>query len=317
MLLNRVTGLIVLVLLFASIAPAMEPLEQRAFDLPAGGTVIIDTYRGPIKVVPEDRRDVMITVRAQAPHKDEAKGRVAVDRIELRMDPHGSDLVVMVRNPRETGLRFVWEDPARLEIDVEVLVPMHCNLNLRTGEGAITVGSMAGRMLARTETGPIFFRQIDGSVEARNQNGDIIVSRCTGPVNLRTISGDVRIGTVGGQAVLETVNGDIEVQTAHDLIMAQAAEGSIEAGFAQIADGSRLKTALGNITATFNPEAAFLVHATARWGRVISDLPLEEVSGGSGRGRLVGAHNGGGPRVDLQAGGGQVKLMSGQPLFEL
>lgn len=314
---NRITGLIVLALLFAPIAPAMEQLEQRAFDLPAGGTVIIDTYRGPIKVVPEGRRDVMITVRAQAPHKDEAKGRVAVAGLELRMDPHGSDLVVMVRNPRETGLRFVWEDPARLEIDVEVQVPMHCNLNLRTGEGGITVGSMAGRMMARTESGPIFFRQIDGSVEAKNQNGDIIVSRCTGPVTLRTVTGDVRIGTVGGRAVLETLNGDIEVQTAHDLILAQAAEGDIVAGFAQIADGSWLKTARGNITATFNPEEAFLIHATARWGRVLSDLGLEEVAGGAGRGRLVGRHNGGGPRVDLQAGGGQVKLTPGRPLFEL
>lgn len=317
MLPNRVTGLSVLVLMLAPIAPAMEQLEQRAFDLPAGGTVIIDTYRGPIKVVPEDRRDVMITVRAQAPHKDETKGREAIERLELEMIPRGRELVVTVRNARETGVRFVWEDPARLEIDVEVLVPLHCNLDLRTGEGAITVGSMTGRMSARTEAGTIFFRQIDGSVEAQNRNGDIIVSRCTGPVTLRTFTGDVRIGTVGGQAVLETLNGDIEVQTAHDLIMAQAAEGDIEAGFAQIADGSRLKTALGNITATFNPEEAFLIHATARWGRVVSDLPLEAVSGGVGRGRLVGRHNGGGPRVDLQAGGGQVKLTPGRPLFEL
>jgi predicted NBD/HSP70 family sugar kinase len=176
---------------------------------------------------------------------------------------------------------------------------------------------MTGHMRARSESGTVFFRQIDGSVEVQNKQGDIIVSRCTGPVTLRTVTGDVRIGTVGGQAVLETLNGDIEVQTAHDLIMAQAAEGNIEAGFAQIADGSRLKTALGNITAAFNPEESFLIHATARWGQVLSDLPLEELSGGAGHSRLVGRHNGGGPRVDLQAGGGQVKLTPGRPLFEL
>lgn len=316
MLPTRATGLIVLALMFAPTVPAMEQLEQRAFDLPAGGTVVIDTYRGPITVVPEDRRDVMITVRAQAPHKDEAKGRAAIERLDLQMVRRDRELVIMVRNPRETGLRFVWEDPTRLEIDIEVQVPMHCNLELRTTEGAITVGSMTGHMTARTEAGTIFFRQIDGSVEAQNKNGDIIVSRCTGPVTLRTVSGDVRIGTVGGQAVLETLNGDIEVQTAHDLIMAQVAEGNIEAGFAQIADGSRLKTALGNIKATFNPDEGFLVHATSRWGRVLSDLQLEKTSGGVGRGRLVGRHNGGGPRIDLEVSGGYVKLAPGRPLFE-
>lgn len=317
MLPGRLTGALTLSLILAATAHAMEQLEQRAFDLPAGGTVVIDTYRGPITVLPQERRDVMVTVRAQAPHKDEARARAAIDRLELQMIPQDGGLVVTVRNPRETGVRFIWDETARLDVEIEVLVPMHCNLGLRTNEGGITVGNLTGRITARTEAGTIFFRQIDGSVEAHNRNGDIIVSRCTGLVTLRTVTGDVRIGTVGGRAVLETLNGNIEVQTAHDQIMAQAAEGDIEAGFAQIADGSRLKTSFGNIKATFNPDEAFQIHATARWGRVSSDLPLEELSGATGRGRLVGQHNGGGPRVDLLAGGGQVNIVPGRPLFDL
>ncbi|MEY3774442.1 MAG: hypothetical protein RLZZ129_1222 [Verrucomicrobiota bacterium] len=180
-------------------------------------------------------------------------------------------------------------------------------VELRTSDGSITVGNLRGRMQARARQGTIFFRQIDGSVDARTEKGDVVVSRCTGAVTLRTVQGSIRIGTIGGRASLETVDGDIEFQAAHAPVVAVTRSGDITAGFAAVAGGSQVRTALGNITAQVNPDAAFALRAQSGWGPVEAKLPFENE--GNGRsGRLSGLRNGGGPLLELSAGGGRVTI---------
>jgi hypothetical protein len=313
-------SLLVLGLLFMALAPAgraMDRVEQRSFLLPAQGGVRIDAYRGLINVVPGAGHEVRITVRARSEKKDEKGARRALEALQLEMRRHGDDIVVTARNPRETGVLFFWEDHTKLDLRFEITVPATCNLDLKTDDGGIMVGSLAGTMRARTDVGTIFFRQIDGSVDASANSGNIVVSRCSGPVTLRTVRGDVQIGTVGGRAVLETVNGDISVQTARAPIEAKAADGNVTAGFATIDGGSRISTAIGNITATVNPEAGCSIRATSQWGKIYSKLPVQAEAGGNGRSKLVGEYNGGGPLIELAASGGYVKIKPGEPLFDL
>jgi DUF4097 and DUF4098 domain-containing protein YvlB len=306
-------------LLLVALVPvgqAMDRTEQKSFTLPTNGSVKIDTYRGKINVVPGPGSEVKISVHSLSEKKNDEAARRALDELQLDMRRKGSSIVVTARNPRETGVRFIWQDQAMLDLEFDVTVPATCNLDLRTGDGGITVGNLTGTMRARTDTGTIFFRQIDGSVDARANSGDIVVSRCSGPVTLKTVRGDVQIGTVGGQAVLETVNGDIEVQTARAQIVAKAADGNITAGFATITGESSIRTAVGNITATVNPEEASSIHATSLWGKIFSKLPVQAVSGGNGHSKLVGRYNGGGPLIELDASGGYVKIKPGEPLFD-
>ncbi|MFI5357807.1 MAG: DUF4097 family beta strand repeat-containing protein, partial [Opitutales bacterium] len=225
------------------------------------------------------------------------------------------DIVLTARNPRESGVRLDWGDHIRPDLQFDLTVPANCNLDLKTGAGDITVGSLTGHMRASTGTGTISFRQIDGSVEASAQVGDVIVSRCSGEVDLKTVQGNVRIGTVGGRADLETVEGDIEVQTARNVVKANAEKGDITAGFAQVAGESTITTSVGNISATVNPVAACSIQASSRWGRIFNRMPLAGPTGGGSAGRLVGAYNGGGPLIDLAASGGNIKLATGEPLF--
>lgn len=294
---------------------AMQRVEQQTFVLPSDGTVKIDTYRGAINVMPGQGSQVRVTVRLQTNQKNEAKARRDLDALQLSMQQEGKEIVVKARNPRETGLLFVWNDPGRLALEFEITVPTHCNLDLRTGDGGIEVGSLSGHMVARTETGTIFFRRIEGSVDAQAQTGDVVVSRCIGPVTLKTVRGSVRTGLVSGRAVLESVNGDIEVQTALNAVQASTQDGNITAGFAAVGGASRVKTLVGNINATVNPDVACSIHASSLWGKVFSKLPMEAESGGDGRSHLAGEFNGGGPVISLDASGGYVKIATAKPLF--
>jgi DUF4097 and DUF4098 domain-containing protein YvlB len=310
----------ILVILTAALATClpmqgMQRVVQQTYPLPKNGTVKIDTYRGFINVAVGDTPNVEISVRSLSQQEDEAEARSALDTLQLRIEQVGNEIRVVATNPVETGVRLDIVELRKLEINFEIIVPSHCNLDLSTKEGGITVDSLVGNMKARTETGSIFFRQIQGNVVAESRAGDIVVSRCSGSVDLRAMQGNVRIGTVGGRATLETVNGDIEVMSAYNTVSAKASDGDISAGFAQIVGPSSIRTALGNVTAVLNPEDNFSIRAYSRWGKVINEFPAESVSGKIQRSRLVGDYRGGGPQINIQSSGGSVRLKTGEPLF--
>jgi len=127
----------------------------------------------------------------------------------------------------------------------------------------------------------------------------------------------VLIGTVGGRARLETLAGDIEVQTAYGAVEAATSTGDVSAGFARMLEQSHLRTALGDIHATVNPAEGFSLMASAGLGKVTSKLGLASAIGGKRRGKLAGQFQGGGPLLDLKAGGGNVLIEAGEPVFPL
>jgi hypothetical protein len=97
----------------------------------------------------------------------------------------------------------------------------------------------------------------------------------------------------------------------------KAADGDVNARFARIAGPSRLRMDLGNITTIINPEENFSIKARSRWGKIFSEMPVEAARGGTGRSRLVGEYNGGGPELEVEAPGGFVRIKGGEPLFEI
>jgi len=289
---------------------AAQRVESQNFVFPLGGKVVVGTYRGAIEVVPGEGRDVMVSVSSLSPSIDSEEALLALDSLQLILEQIDGDVFVKARNPRETGVRFIWEDQSNIAIRIKVTVPQECNLDLMTRDGGITVGNLRGEMKARTESGAIFFRRIDGNIDARAQSGDVVVSRCTGSVDLRTVSGNVRTGMIGGSARLETVNGNIELQTARGAVEAFTTEGDIDVGFATISAESKIIAMVGNITARMNPKESFSISAAARWGNVSNELAIQGSKRGSSRRHLHGDYNGGGALIELKANGGSVKIES-------
>lgn len=295
---------------------AMERVEQQRFAVSEGAVIRLDTYRGYINVVAGQGNEVEVSVRYLSTEDKEDAARRALDNLRLEMDQRNGQVVITASNPHETGIRIDLFELKKLEIHFELVVPAHCNLDLATADGSITVDSLTGNLKARADTGTIFFRHIQGDIEARTQSGDVIVSRCTGSVNLKTVQGNLQIGTVVGRAFLETVNGDIEIMNARNVVDARVANGDISARFAQIVGPSHIRTAVGNITTVLNPEENFSIKARSRWGKIFSEMKVDTSRGGSGRSRLVGEYRGGGPQLEIEAPGGYVRIKPGEPLFE-
>jgi len=296
---------------------AAQRVEQQTLAVQPGCTVRLEAYRGQINVVSGETDEVRVTVALDLTETKPGQAQAVLDGFTLSAATAGNEVRISAGNPRDRDVRFVWENSMRPQIVFTLTVPEHCHLDLQTRDGSITVDPLRGNMRARSETGSITFRRIDGTIDAATRTGDVVVSRCTGAVRLKTIQGNVLIGTVGGRARLETLDGDIEVQTAYGAVEAATSTGDVSAGFARMLEQSHLRTSLGDIHATVNPAEGFSLMASAGLGKVTSKLDLAADIGGMRRGKLSGQYQGGGPLLNLKAGGGNVRIEAGEPVFRL
>lgn len=304
-------------LTLAIAARAAERDVTRTFAVEPGCTLKVGLYRGRIDVVETDVAEVRVAIHAEIGADTDEEAERAGQALQFDLTALNNTVAVRVRNPSETGWHFDWGDPEQLEIFCKISVPRRCNVELRTGKGAITVGNLIGRVFARMEAGTIFVRRIDGPVDAATESGDVIVSRCLGAATLQTLRGTIRAGTLGARAKLTNTTGGIEVLAARAGVTAYAGVGDVTIGYPRDLTGdSDIRTSGGNIIVKIDPTANAAIEASSIWGHVESKLPLTVESGGDGRSKFSGRLNRGGPMLTLHANGGNVSLMPGRTLFE-
>jgi DUF4097 and DUF4098 domain-containing protein YvlB len=296
-------------LILNSTARGAERVVQRSFPVQPGCELVVDSYRGSVAVEESEESEIRVSVTLVSDLRDEREANRAFDALQLDMKAENNRVSVSAKNPRQTAVRFVWNEKEQLELAYQITVPRQCNVNLATANGSILVGSLTGKMAARTDVGTITLRRIDGSIQATTKTGDIVISRCSGDVALSALRGNLRVGPVGGRAELKTATGNIEVQTVGASLRAIAAAGDVTAGFARsVSADSLIETSAGHIDVKLDPALACTFKASSLWGRVETAVPFVVEAGGSGKGKLAGRLNQGGPTLTFRASGGHVKI---------
>ncbi len=317
---GRLVRLLLLLTTLVGLLPragAAERRFERTLPLAPGGRVVLDTYRGSITVEEGETPEVKLVADLEIDAATPAEIDRFFDAVQFSAEASPGAVTITARNPRDSRARFIWNEKLQVDLAFRLTVPRGSTLDLRTINGAIVVGNLAGHVKARAENGNITFRRIDGSVDAATQFGDIIVSRCLGPVHARVLRGLIRTGTIGGPSTLKNTSGDIEVMMARGPLDGYAEAGDLIVGFPHtIAGPADLVTSGGNVKVSIDPLAACDVRASSRWGRVASKLPLAVTDGATGTRRLSGRLNAGGPTLSLRADGGQVRIEPGETLFE-
>jgi hypothetical protein len=80
---------------------AAQRVESQNFVLPLDGTVVVDTYRGAIEVVPGEGRDVLVAVSLLSPSEDADEARLALDALQLSFEQVEGNVIVKARNPTD------------------------------------------------------------------------------------------------------------------------------------------------------------------------------------------------------------------------
>jgi DUF4097 and DUF4098 domain-containing protein YvlB len=318
----RCLNVILIALLAASTGLARERTVERTFPSSGNPVLKIATYRGTITVESSEENVVRVKVTATTGFEQEAAATQALDCLQLDWQQAKNTLSLTATNPRETRVRFFWQEDEQLGVDIIVTVPRTCSLNLVSGNGGIKVGDITGNVSAKTGAGVVFCRHIDGGLVVRNGQGDIIVSRCTGDADLTAQRGLIRTGPIGGKATVSAVNGDIEILSVSGGLVARTDAGDITAGITrQFVGAASVRADGGNVTLKIDPLANVDLSASSVWGQVRMipagrlDLPLVTQSGGLGHHGLVARLNAGGTVIEAHASGGHVNLTGEVPPF--
>lgn len=297
---------------FVCASPAfavIERLTEKTFAATAGVEIKASTFSGSISVVPSETDEVHIRVRHAFDGDDEkaADAQLAKIDIAIAQSKDGVTLEIKYRN----ALRWAWETWPPAAIAVEIKAPRTCRLDLRTREGGITVGAMAGVVVARTLSGPVFIGEFEGAVTASSERGDVSVTACTGELKIETGSGNLLVGRAGARAELRGKGGAIEVQRASGAVIAEGDGADLKVGFVHpVFQASELHASGGDVIVNFDPRSACTIDAgSSRWSTVrVRALPLAITKGGDGTPALSATLNGGGPAIKIRASGGGVRL---------
>lgn len=308
----------VLALLFAVTAFASEDTYRKGFNVADGGTLRLEVV-GNVKVV-VGGTGVAVEVRAD----DDIQKILRDYKITFAQD--GNDVVIKSnRNWDRSWHLFDWDDD---DLQWNIRVPAHYNVDLDTSGGWIDLADIGGTTKARTSGGSIKAGQLRGEANLRTSGGSITVNGATakldvytsggsidigdtnGPVQAKTSGGSISLGRVAGDVVARTSGGGIKIEDALGSVDASTSGGSITARMSRQPSGdSRLSTSGGRVTVSLAPSIAVDLDARASGGGVTSDVPVT-VQGTQEEDALRGAVNGGGPKLVLRTSGGGIRVKS-------
>ena len=185
-----------------------------------------------------------------------------------------------------------------------------CALDLRGGSGliadldgsltmsgeraALEARDISGRVALTSDLGDVRLARLQAGAALHVRRGSIELEECAGDVQLEARDAYARIQDPSGQLFLNTVRGDVVVDARESAGLRRLAADAID----------------GSIIAYVSADLAATVHAEAKGGQVLTDLPLTLAATGTGA-RASGIVGKGTTPITLQATAGSVYLYAG------
>lgn len=308
----KTTALLIvgLMTLVPALQAKIERTVEKTFNVQPGGTLTVKTQGGDIRVETGtgDRVEVKAHETIRASSEEEADTILA--DLDLKIEQAGNDVSAVAKYDKTGGWFSGWTQPVQVSFTVKV--PARYQVDLHTSGGDIGVGNLSGKVLARTSGGGVSVGAIDGEVNVSTSGGNIALVSATGATKLSTSGGNIKVDRVGGDADLETSGGDISVHAVSGVLQASTSGGDVSAALTGPLKGDcSLRTSGGDVRVSVKPGVAFNLDAATSGGSVqAGGLTITLESGGSGRSKLKGKVNGGGPELKLRTSGGDVRVVT-------
>ncbi len=257
--------------------------EEKRFSVDGRPAVKLQTFDGAIEVRSWDRPEVLVEIEKRALDKE------LLGDIEVRTEQNGSQVSVEVRVRSGSGGHWVQHRSAHLTVSL----PASSDLVAQTGDGAIDVERVTGRIELRTG---------DGAIRGQDLSGD---------VNARTGDGSIRLNGIDGRLDLDTGDGMIVAAGKLTGLRARSGDGSVrihvEPGSAVLEDWD-VVTGDGSVTvdvpATFDAE----LDARTGDGHVSVNGAVLSRTIESTRRSIRGRLGDGGRSIHLRSGDGAIRL---------
>jgi hypothetical protein len=278
---NAIAGLALLVLLPVAALAADGSFERR---LTVKGPVMlaVDTGSGSIHVQPGSDSEVHIVAHVHAGSGwGLGGGGSPEDRVkQVVANPPISQAGNIISIGKQMKVQNV-------SIDYEITTPRGTDLRANTGSGDIRVADNGGPVQATTGSGSIEASGLSDHVNLESGSGDIKATMLS--------SLDVKAQTGSGSIELKNVQGSLWAHTGSGDINASGRPGS----------GWKLETGSGSVTLDVGG-SPYSLDAETGSGSVHTSPQIN--SSGEDKHHVVGNVGGGGPRIRITTGSGDIKI---------
>lgn len=285
----------------------IERVVEKTFTVQPGGILKVETSGGEIRVQTSADAVVKVTAKERIRASTDAEADDILKKLTLEIEQSADGVSAYAKYERQLA-GFHWGSWPPVQVDFIVTVPVNYNVELKTSGGDVTVGNLNGKVFARTSGGDVTLGKISGEIDGGTSGGNVRLEEGAASVKLGTSGGDIRVGRAVGPTDLGTSGGNIEIKSVENTLHAATSGGDVSAGIAGAFKGDcKLSTSGGRVRVTVDKVAAFDLDASTSGGDVdATGLTITIERGGSGRSRLAGKVNGGGPLLKLRSSGGDV-----------
>lgn len=178
--------------------------------------------------------------------------------------------------------------------EVTIVTPMETDLDLRSGDGALTLAGLHGSVAAHTG---------DGAISADDLVGTLRLTTGDGSITLRRAEGSLYATTGDGSMNLEGRLNQFEARSGDGAVALRLMPGST------LGSSSSVTTGDGSISINLPHDLRAEVDVSTGDGRINSSLPFfTNTNGDRGHTHVRGNMNGGGPTLRIHSGDGNISL---------
>ena len=264
--------------------------EEKRFPVTGVSDVRVATFDGAIRVQAWDKSEVLIEIEKRGPSKE------AIEGLVVTATHKGSVIELEVKRPKSesfSGLGIHRTANARLIVSV----PRATNVLARTGDGAIDIERVKGRLQLRSG---------DGSVRATDVSGDLTVDTGDGSVTITDAEGSLSVDTGDGSISVSGKLGVVKLHTGDGSVAYRAAPGST------MVDNWEITTGDGTVSVFLPADFNGRIDAHTGDGRITNDLGVDRVEKSSNEERnrrtLRGTLGSGGKLLRVRTGDGSIRL---------
>ena len=175
--------------------------EEKRFPVNGAPDLRLTTFDGAIEVRGTDGSEVLVEIEKRGPTRE------AVDELRVEATQEGQRIDVEVKRPSRESTVF--------------------GLNVSTSAKLIVSVPKRSAVLARTGDGAIRIEGVEGKLELRSGDGSIHVSEVKGELVLNTGDGSINVDHAEGRLTLETGDGGVNVEGNLSVVRMHSGDGSI------------------------------------------------------------------------------------------
>lgn len=184
--------------------------------------LVVDNLNGSIRIAGTRGADVELVAVERIYASSDRRAEQARREVSLEIEERDGALVICADGPFRSGLDCTaWRDGDRWDPDyevwfeIELRVPRHADIDVRTVQGDIEIRDVRGNFDVRGVNGELRLSGMAGSGRAHTVNGPVTVAFVENPAedsSFKTINGEIDVSFSAGLAAdmtFETLNGEI------------------------------------------------------------------------------------------------------------